>query len=183
MNEQTAAANALTEDSQTSVASYYWNAMNKGAGPYPHHAWWQIGWITDYLMAEVQLRSGNTIVFPRGFVTPKVGPHESYGFATGRIYNETVNLVIRQGVIECDNPNIEYIIAQSIDKKKLFVVLLNDIGEQVNGTIKLNSRKLAGSIVPAGKKITELSAGKNITADGSWQTSLHPYGIQVYKIE
>ncbi len=33
-------------DSSTSVASYYWDVMNRGAGPYPHHAWWQIGWIT-----------------------------------------------------------------------------------------------------------------------------------------
>ncbi len=45
--------------------------MNKGAGPYPHHAWWQIGWITDYLLAEAQLRSDGQITFPRGFVTPK----------------------------------------------------------------------------------------------------------------
>ena len=170
-------------DSKTSVASYYWNAMNKGAGPYPHHAWWQIGWITDYLMAEIQLRSGNAIVFPRGFVTPKVGPHESYGFAAGKIYNEAANLIIRQGLIECDNPNIEYVLAQSADKKKLFVVLLNDKGEQINGTVKLNTPKLAGDIFPAGKKITELPAGSNITADGSWHASLPAYGIRVYKIE
>jgi hypothetical protein len=170
-------------DSKTSVASYYWNAMNKGAGPYPHHAWWQIGWITDYLMAEVQLRSGNRIIFPRGFVTPKVGPHESYGFAAGKIYNEPGNLIIRQGLIECDNPNIEYVLAQSADKKKLFVVLLNDKGEEINGTIKLNTRKLAEDALMIGKKITELPAGSNVTADGSWHAGLPAYGIRVYKIE
>jgi len=170
-------------DSKTSVASYYWNAMNKGAGPYPHHAWWQIGWITDYLMAEIQLRSGNTIVFPRGFVTPKVGPHQSYGFAAGKIYNQPVNLIIRQGLVECDNPNIEYVLAQSIDKKKIFVVLLNDRGTQISGTVKLNTLRLGENSVLAGKKITELPAGNNIATDDRWQINLPAYGIQVYTIE
>ena len=170
-------------DSKTSVASYYWNAMNKGAGPYPHHAWWQIGWITDYLMAEAQLRSDNKIIFPRGFVTPKVGPHESYGFAPGKIYNEPANLLIREGLVECDNPNIEYVMAQSADKKKLFVVLLNDRGDEMNGTIKLNMQKLAGNALVTGKKITELVTGKNIAANDAWQTKLQAYGMQVYKIE
>ena len=40
-------------DSATSVASYYWNAMNRGSGPYPHHAWWQVGWLTDYLLGFI----------------------------------------------------------------------------------------------------------------------------------
>ncbi|HTL06778.1 MAG TPA: hypothetical protein VL307_00930, partial [Chitinophagaceae bacterium] len=170
-------------DSTTSVASYYWNAMNKGAGPYPHHAWWQVGWITDYLMSEAQLRSGNKIIFPRGFVTPKVGPHESYGFAPGKIYNESANLLIREGLIECDNPNIEYVMAQSTDKKKLFVVLLNDRGDALKGNIKLNMQKLHDNAFVTPRKITELQLGENIAAGESWQTNLQPYGMKVYKIE
>ncbi|WP_315817140.1 hypothetical protein [Paraflavitalea speifideaquila] len=58
-------------DPATSVASYYWDIMNKGAGPYPHHAWWQIGWITDYLLSEAELRSQGKLRFPRGFITPR----------------------------------------------------------------------------------------------------------------
>ena len=170
-------------DSKTSVASYYWNAMNKGAGPYPHHAWWQIGWITDYLMAEAQLRSQNKIIFPRGFVTPKVGPHESYGFSPGKIYNEAASLIIREGLIECDNPNIEYIMAKSMDNKKLFVILLNDRGEKTSGNIKFNIQKLGESNSITGKKITELPAGKNIAENNAWQATLDGYGIKVYEIQ
>ncbi|MBS1601131.1 MAG: glycerophosphoryl diester phosphodiesterase, partial [Bacteroidetes bacterium] len=84
-------------DSATSVASYYWNTMNRGAGPYPHHAWWQIGWITDYLLAEAELRSGGRIHFPRGFMTPKVGPHESVGFAPGVVNGVAARLVDSSG--------------------------------------------------------------------------------------
>jgi len=54
-------------DPATSVASYYWAAMNAGPGAYPHHAWWQIGWITDYLISEAELRSNGAIVFRGDF--------------------------------------------------------------------------------------------------------------------
>src|SRR5690606_23491990 len=57
---------------ENSVASYYWNRMDGGPGRFPHHAWWQIGWITDYLLSEIASRSGHEIEFPRGFITPKV---------------------------------------------------------------------------------------------------------------
>lgn len=114
-------------DSATHVASYYWNAMNKGAGPYPHHAWWQLGWITDYLLAEAELRSGGRIVFPRGFVTPKVGPHQSYGFAPGKIDGVSVRLVVRPEIAQQESPDLETLTAISTDGKKLFVILLNDI--------------------------------------------------------
>ncbi len=58
-------------DSATSVASYYWDVMNKGAGPYPHHARWQVGWITDYLLAEMEMRSSGKVQFPRGIYYTK----------------------------------------------------------------------------------------------------------------
>lgn len=113
-------------DANTSVESYYWNAMNRGAGPYPHHAWWQIGWIIDYLMAEADARTDGQVRFPRGFITPKVGPHQSYGFSPGTIYGQKANLLIQEGFVLPDNPNVDYILAQSPDQKTVFVVLLNN---------------------------------------------------------
>lgn len=155
-------------DSATSVATYYWNAMNKGAGPYPHHAWWQVGWITDYLLSEAQLRSGNQVVFPRGFVTPKVGPHESYGFAPGKIYGEEARLVSQEGLVECDNPNVEYIIAKN--DKKTFVVLLNDLGEELKAGIKVNT----------GSMVSDMETGKKVD---DMQVALAGYGIKVLLIQ
>lgn len=163
-------------DPATSVASYYWNTMNKGAGPYPHHAWWQIGWITDYLLSEAQLRSGNKVTFARGFITPKVGPHESYGFAPGNIYGNEANLVNQQGIVTCTNPNIEYILARGTDGKKLFVVLLNDTGEAIKDHIKLNPGK--GNI----QAITDLTANKQLGAANELDVALEGYGIKVLMI-
>lgn len=69
----------------TKIATYYWSQFDRGPGPFPHHAWWQLGWIVDYLLCEAECRSEGLIAFPRGFVTPKVGPQRITGFAPGRI--------------------------------------------------------------------------------------------------
>ncbi|SEW32575.1 glycerophosphoryl diester phosphodiesterase [Chitinophaga arvensicola] len=161
-------------DAKTSVASYYWSTMNKGAGPYPHHAWWQIGWITDYLLSEAQLRSGNQVTFARGFITPKVGPHESYGFTPGHIYGHEASLVNQQGVVTCNNPNIEYILARGTDNKKMFVILLNDTGEPIQGQLNLNLDKATTA-----HTITDLVTNKQRNAASNLDIALDSYGIKV----
>ncbi len=122
-------------DSTTSVASYYWNAMNRGAGPYPHHAWWQIGWITDYLLAEAELRSNGSISFPRGFVAPKVGPHQTVGFTPGLLYGIPAQLTIGDNLPTPANPNVEAITAQSPDGKTRYVVLMNNSAQAVTTAV------------------------------------------------
>ncbi len=135
-------------DQKTGVASYYWDAMNRGAGPFPHHAWWQIGWIMDYLLSEASLRTDGQVVFPRGFITPKVGPHQSYGHVPGHIFGEEVQLVLNREMIAVANPQVEYVTALSTDKSKLYVILMNNsMSEQTTelkgGTEAKISLKLA----------------------------------------
>jgi hypothetical protein len=168
-------------DSTTSVASYYWNAMNKGAGPYPHHAWWQIGWITDYLMAEAQLRSNDQVVFPRGFVTPKVGPHQSYGFTPGKIFNEPADLIIRDGLFSTGNANIECIAAKAVSGNRLYVIVLNDIGQSLQDNLQIDIRKFnAGATIT---KISELTTNQSLPAADTVNFSLPAYGIKVFAID
>lgn len=112
-------------DEKTSVASYYWKAMDNGAGPYPHHAWWQVGWITDYLLAEIELRSNGKIKFPRGFITPKVGPHQSYGFAPGRIFGQKAFLKMIPDGVSVSNPSLEAVISKSVTGGKIWIALMN----------------------------------------------------------
>jgi len=167
-------------DPKTSVASYYWSTMNKGAGPYPHHAWWQIGWITDYLLSEAQLRSGNKVTFPRGFITPKVGPHESYGFAPGRIYGNEASLINQEGIVVCNNPNIEYILARDTNAKRMFLILLNDTGEPLKEHIKLNFDKI--NIPATDHVITDLTENRPLDAANELDVAMDGYGIKVLMI-
>ncbi|SOD82851.1 glycoside hydrolase family protein [Spirosoma fluviale] len=136
-------------DPKTSVASYYWERMNKGSGPYPHHAWWQIGWLTDYLMAEAELRSAGKVTFPRGFVTPKVGPHQTYGFRAGSVYGQPASLLIQEGLVQPDSPVIDYILARSADQKKLYIVLQNNRAQATKTTVKLNPAVIQKTITTA----------------------------------
>jgi len=146
-------------DSATSVASYYWNTMNRGAGPYPHHAWWQIGWITDYLLAEAELRSGGRVRWPRGFMTPKVGPHESVGFAPGVVDGSEVRLVMEPGLVVVENPDVEVVTARSTDGKRLFLIFLNDIGQAVETsyTVAGGGSARAVSLVSYGLEVVTLN--------------------------
>lgn len=144
-------------DSTTSVASYYWNAMNRGAGPYPHHAWWQIGWITDYLLAEAELRSNGTVSFPRGFVTPKVGPHQTYGFAPGTINGVKANLVISEAWAKVNNPSVDCLLARATDGSKRFVILLNNYAHSSDFTLSLDSKTHQKKSLPAfGMEVVQL---------------------------
>lgn len=166
-------------DEKTSVASYYWNAMNKGAGPYPHHAWWQIGWITDYLLSEASLRSQGKITFPRGFVTPKVGPHQSYGFAPGLVFGTSAELVLRQGLVASENPNVETVTAISTDKTKLFVIAMNDLSSAQNFSISISPERL-GNFRSGGLK--EVTEGISLGDTGSLKGEIGPYGVKVFEM-
>ncbi|QIP12168.1 glycerophosphoryl diester phosphodiesterase [Spirosoma aureum] len=136
-------------DPKTSVASYYWQAMNRGSGPYPHHAWWQIGWLTDYLMAEAELRSGGKVTFPRGFVAPKVGPHQTYGFAPGTINGEKATLLIDENLAKIDNPSIDYLLAKAVKGEKLFVVLMNNRAQASDFQLAIRNGKSISKRLPA----------------------------------
>ncbi|WP_080241296.1 glycoside hydrolase family protein [Spirosoma rigui] len=165
-------------DPKTSVASYYWERMNKGSGPYPHHAWWQIGWLTDYLMAEAELRSGGKVVFPRGFVTPKVGPHQTYGFSAGTVYGQPATLLMQDGLVQAGSPVIDYILARSTDQKKLYVVLQNNRAQATRTTVKLNPAVMQKTIAGARWLST-----KQAVSSGDIALDLPGFGQSVLEVE
>lgn len=151
-------------DSKTSVASYYWNAMNRGAGPYPHHAWWQVGWITDYLLSEAALRSDNKVSFPRGFVTPKVGPHQTYGFAPGTVFGDKASLIVREGFATADSPSIDPIVSKSDSKNTYYITLLNNSAQPTAFNLKLDHDKVEGGNASPALKWAETNQKAAITS-------------------
>lgn len=147
-------------DKSTGVASYYWDSFDAGAGSFPHHAWWQIGWIMDYLMSEAELRSNGRISFPRGFITPKVGPHQTIGFADGTIDGKKAKLVLVPGLVQTDNPQCDYLTIES--GQTLYVLAMNSNNKPIitDISIKLNNKKIdfrRVEIEEYGIKILEVS--------------------------
>ena len=173
-------------DKKTNVASYYWSAMNAGPGSFPHHAWWQIGWITDYLLAETELRSQDGIKFPRGFITPKVGPHQSYGFAPGKVFGTEASLILVDGLLKAESPYLDYIAAINSDQKKCFLIMLNDSGDPLNTQITVHHEKIPGISGSTVKSIAFIgTGGKREQLNGSGESikiEIGPYGLKVIEV-
>jgi hypothetical protein len=174
-------------DPASHVASYYWSTMNAGPGPFPHHAWWQIGWIMDYLLSEASLRTNQLITFPRGFLTPKVGPHQPYGFATGKLFNEEVELHLPKKAIQLTNEKIDYFCAKGVASETYYVVLMNNSTEdrQIEMTTDgLYERKLGK---PAGKPVLLDQRGavlpSSTQAENKITMRIPAYGLRVVKLD
>lgn len=170
------------------VASYYWHAFDNGPGKFPHHAWWQIGWITDYLISEIELRSGGNIEFPQGFIAPKVGPHKTYGFANGRLYGEEVKLSMKKNAVKADNPHIEYMMAENSAGNKSFVMLLNNSDKTQVFTVDLKLDALLKRDMNQNKSYSMnlISAnGERAGVDASEKVSikLAPFGFSTLEIQ
>jgi hypothetical protein len=167
----------------TGVASYYWKGMNAGAGPFPHHAWWQIGWITDYLMSEIALRSRNAVAFPRGFFAPKVGPHSSYGFKPGTIFGEAAELAWSE--VSVDNPAVDYIVARATKGARVFLLLLNEVGRENNVTIVPDARTLTGGAAARWSSIRILGTGNAAALDATapLKLTIPGYGLTVIALD
>ena len=172
-------------DQKTNVASYYWDKMNAGVGRYPHHAWWQVGWIMDYLLSEIALRSNGDIIFPRGFITPKVGPHQTYGFASGKIYGGRAELFLKEGLVSMDNQRIEYMGAINQSSKEGYLMFLNNSVDGQRVHVNINYEILFGeketvNIIQLldgnGNIVREISVGDSLVLE------IPAFGLNTLKI-
>ncbi|HTN38391.1 MAG TPA: hypothetical protein VL053_15025 [Arachidicoccus sp.] len=174
-------------DSATSVASYYWDDMNKGAGPFPHHGWWQIGWLTDYLLSEIDLRSNGKIHFPAGFITPKVGPHKSYGFAPGKVFDEEANLVLPGDILHIGNALFDYFGARSVKGNTLYFLVLNNNDEDARQSVHVDIAAVQRYTGRTVEQMVMLDEKGHICGwvdeDGQMEAGFPKYGLRVVKIQ
>ncbi len=172
-------------DPKTQVATYYWLHTNAGAGSFPHHAWWQIGWITDYLVSEIELRSAGGISFPRGFITPKVGPHACFGFAPGRLHGTPVQLA--WGDVETGLPEVDYVVARESGGPRVYVILLNNSPRAVKTSVKAAPSSIVGlnaaSWKSAALRTDAIRAAQLPAARETWQVDIPAFGLTVLELE
>lgn len=170
---------------ENSVASYYWSRMDNGPGSFPHHAWWQIGWITDYLLSEITLRSEGKISFPAGFITPKVGSHKTYGFAPGKVYGNEVELFLKQGFVDIDNQRVDFLGGVNKSAKESYLMLLNNSTEKQQVNIKINHAVLFDYHTKVAKVelLNEISdVSREVSLSDSTMLNISPYGLITLKI-
>lgn len=164
------------------IPSYYWAAGNGGSSVFPWHGWWHMGWLTDYLFAEANLRSRGAIDFLHGFCTAKVGSHVPYGFANGKVYGQEARFWMPRTLIAVDNPSVDWITARSADGGQLFVIALNESNAAATATVTLDPRGLvAGQLASWGT--TKVLAGQATSGDANaWTVQLAGNGLAVLEI-
>lgn len=170
-------------DPTSGIPSYYWKTGNTGAGAYPWHGWWHIGWVTDYLVQEAHLRSGGKISFPGGFCTAKVGSHRPYGFAAGSIFGEEAELWAPRQLVAIDKPDIDWLTARSVDGNRLFILALNQTDQPLPGAFTLDPRAVEpGKIASWGE--TRGLEGSAVNAGGdTWNATVPADGLVVFSVD
>ena len=173
-------------DTESGQSIYYWNSMDnieRGATMFPWHAYWQIGWITDYLISEAHLRSNGKVQFPGGFMTPKVGPHITYGFEAGTIFGTRANLIFRPGMLQSDNPNMEYLTTLSENGKQLFLLILNQSPKEGTGTFSIDLTKIAPKTRWSNEKFLQGSAFSIDPSKGKFSVKIPAWGMDVMVLD
>ncbi|MCW3843810.1 discoidin domain-containing protein [Micromonospora yasonensis] len=169
-------------DQSRGIPSYYWSAGPGGAGVFPWHGWWHMGWMIDYLLAEARLRSHDRITFPRGYMTAKVGASAPYGFADGSVYGQAARLWQPAGLVDTGDPNVEHLTALATNGKRLFLMLVNGSPERIETTVRLDPRALS-----PGQRATwgawQVLAGRVDATDGGWHVQLKGEDLAVLAID
>jgi hypothetical protein len=132
-------------------------------------------------MAEAEMRSNQNIVFPRGFVTPKVGPHQTYGFQAGNIFGESATLQSTENVVTCDKPQIDYIVAKSEKGNRSLIVFLNNQSQPVNAKLTWGEKSTSYKKVTVKDDKGKILSTNNIGSETS--LSLGSYGLKVLVLE
>ena len=188
MARSAAVAREAFADPATGVASYYWIGMTASAAyrhehTYPQHAWWQIGWITDYLMSEIALRSQNAITFPRGFLTAKVGPHASYGSLPGTIYGEAATL--SWGDCGVAGPAIDCLVARATKSSRVYFILLNEVGREKDMVLAPEVRSFSRGKATnwSSARIVGVGSPPTLTPAAPLKLTLPGYGLTVVALD
>lgn len=163
------------------VSTYYWSQFDRGPGPFPMHAWWQIGWIADYLLAEAEMRSGGAIRFPRGFFAPKVGPQQITGFEPSSLYGEEVRWVLHRGLAQADNAEVDCLTTLGRGGRTLHAILLNNSAHPQRVTVTLDPARIGWRGLAPGAE--ELSGKGGVRRTGHTLTAtLEPFGLRVVRL-
>ncbi len=119
---------------------------------YYHHIAVHLSWVLDYLVSEALLRSGGAITFPslRQFGYAYFD-YLVYGHAPGTVCGvPEAWLWLRRGLVDLDNPQINYLTAHTRDRLLLVLMNENDRPETVNVTFRPEHLPAADRMRPPG---------------------------------
>jgi len=153
---------------------------------YYHHMPAQLGQTMDYLVSEQTLRSNGNISFPSVFETNFLWfKYRLYGQQPGTFYGRPdVWLWMPKGVVRTDNPQLNWITAESGDK--FYISLANASGSEQTATITLDPGIIGfnPNNTYAVKVIRDNGAETAaVMENGTIPVTVSPYGITAIIVE
>jgi hypothetical protein len=153
---------------------------------YYHHIAPHLMWTIDYLVADAELRSGGRIAFP---YQRQIGyayfDNRVFGHAAGTVYGEKgVWLWLRRGLVEVDNPQVNYLTARA--GGKILVVLTNQANraEEVGVKFLPEVLKFDHAVVRAVSMIGADGGRSPATLEGGRaRVNVPPRGLVVLELE
>lgn len=164
----------LREHKELSVNSFHYN-----------HIFPMMSIIFDYMVTDVFVRSEGQISFPSQFIEGYAYlQNKFYGHKPGEWYGQKeVYLWMPNGVLKCDNIELNYVTARSGDK--LLIAFTNQSNEKVTATITLNKEligKLDGVSKQAAVRQQNNTQESFMVDDGIFKTSVAAKGITAVEI-
>jgi hypothetical protein len=162
------------------VNRYTYNQM------YYNHIWPHVALVLDYLVADVQYKSGGAVRFPSqyaqgyAYLQSKV-----YGAGAGEFYGDKgVSLWLPDGLLKASNEQINYL--SGYGNGHLYLALTNQSPERQTVTLRLNADVVpfdAGQTYPVRAWRNNQPAERLTMQDGLLTTTLDGHGIAGFVIE
>jgi hypothetical protein len=165
----------LREHRDLSVNSFHYN-----------HIWPMMSMLFDYLVSDVFVRSKGQIHFPGEFIEGYAYlQNKFYGHEAGEWYGaKEVHLWMPQGVLACDNIELNFLTARG--DGKFFVVFTNQSREAVMATVCLNKAligNLTGKTKRARVRLQDNAQESFPVEDGSFKVTVKAQGITSVEID
>lgn len=121
---------------------------------YYHHIPPHLAFVADYLVSEAVQRSGGKVKFPYGRQEGFVWfSNRVYGGAAGQVYDdESVHLWLRKGLVESENPEVNYLTA--VSERQVWILLSSESLKPVSTVLK-PSEELSGLVNIDGAEIVD----------------------------
>jgi len=165
----------LREHRDLSVNSFHYN-----------HIWPMMSMLFDYIVSDIFVRSKGQIRFPGEFIEGYAYlQNKFYGHEAGEWYGaKDVHLWMPQGVLACDNVELNFLTARG--DGKFFVVFTNQSREELTATVCLNKTligNLAGKTKRARIRLQGDAQESFPVEDGSFKVTVKAQGITSVEID
>lgn len=146
------------------------------------HVWPMIALTFDYLVSDAFAKSGGEIDFPSVFIENTANLYNNLYFKPGQFYNEkNVTLWMPSGLVNCDNPELNYIVARG--NGKLYLAFVNQNNSHESANITLNNEFLKEIGASAQVWTDNSETGMTSVSTGEFSISVSANGITAIAIE